>query len=488
VHQRETWPRRLAAWLEAWERQPLRAAILASLLALQIGPWWHATPDAAAYVSIARSITTGDRVAALGNEQLGFPIGYPALISPAFLTGDRPFLLLSIVNAACWLAFVAGVHRWGRRLVPDAAWLLTALTVANVNTGILYRRTLSEVLFLPLMIWTVNLLNDAAATVERRRSHRRWLAGILLLLAAVLTREAGVCLAVGLGLALLHAHNRQPARLRLAAAFFLPLALLAAAPLLIRPERLLAAWRAVNASFDTTPPVAAGWLAPLIEGTRTRIMEAGQLLVPGMFKAHAGRGDWLNVNMPVYLPVCALVAWGWIRLLRRRPDVLVYTAPFYVAIHLIWPYGGAGRYLLPLLPLLLASLWTALEVTGERRRAIFAVLLLGHLAVTAGYAVGVDLPRARACHRQWPAVSALANRVSVDSGVAVAADVPACVWLMLQLELDRRMLTKEVTEGAGDEVRWIVVNPGAAHVGGFAADGNYGEYVLLHRESSGKRR
>ena len=110
------------AWLARAEQRPARwLTLFAVVLGLQIGPLWYASPDGAAYVSIARSIAAGGPVARLGNPQLGFPLGYPLLISPAFLTGPRPFLLLSIVHWVLAVIFMLGVHRWLRRRLGAGA-------------------------------------------------------------------------------------------------------------------------------------------------------------------------------------------------------------------------------------------------------------------------------------------------------------------------------------------------------------------------------
>ncbi|MBA3272648.1 MAG: hypothetical protein H0T11_02090, partial [Chthoniobacterales bacterium] len=112
------------------------AAILvgyALLLATQINPWWNATRDGLNYLSIARNIADG-RLARLGEPHLHYAPGYSVIISPAFLFGERPFLLVSIIHWLLAVGIMLGVFHWSRRVAPTAAALLiTGLVV--LSTG-----------------------------------------------------------------------------------------------------------------------------------------------------------------------------------------------------------------------------------------------------------------------------------------------------------------------------------------------------------------
>ena len=114
-----------------------------------------------------------------------------------------------------------------------------------------------------------------------------------------------------------------------------------------------------------------------VEGLRIRISEVGRLSVPGMFGAYGRYGDWLNPSMIVYLPLFGLLALGWRRLAQQDADVLVLTFPLYFLLHVCWPSNQSGRYLAPMLPLLLTCLWFGLRALGERRKPIFRCLEIG---------------------------------------------------------------------------------------------------------------
>ena len=66
-----------------------------------------------------------------------------------------------------------------------------------------------------------------------------------------------------------------------------------------------------------------------------------------------------------------------------------------------------------MLPVLVVSLWPWLE-RSRRPLSLLAVLLVAHLAVTVGYTLTREIPRARECDRQWPAVTALAAELRAD--------------------------------------------------------------------------
>ena len=469
------------AWLTRADQRPARwLALFALVLALQISPLWYASPDGAGYVSIARSIAAGGPLARLGNPELAFPLGYPLLISPAFLSGPRPFLVLSIMHWILAVAFMLGVYRWMRRQLGAGALWLTGLVMANVSVWMLYRRTLSEAAFLTVMVWSVDLLDRILRADPRHARVQLVLAAALLILLSAI-REAGVLFGVGFGVALLARMARGVTSRRAAAT---ALAVTAAALLIalasIRPERIAAAAPAFAGNLAGYADARSADLGSLGHRLFLRMTEIGQLLVPGMFKAY-GR-TWLDINTIVYAPLLVAVAVGWWRLLRRRLDVFAVTAPLYIAVHVWWPYLGGTRYLLPLLPLLVACVWMHLEPQRGWRLSVVCAALLAHAAVAGAQWLVVDLPSARACNDAQPAVEGLAPRIGRDSGAVAAAHVPACVALMLALELERPVQLIDDLASVDATKHWILAPRRSAAVPGFQTDGASGDYVLLRRQ------
>ena len=172
-------------------------ALLVLIFAMQIGPLWYATPDSACYLSIARSIAHDHVPANRGSSHLYYSIGYPILISPAFLLDERPFLFLSLMHFVWAIVLIAGVYCWSRRNLPEAAFWITSLTVVNVSIWNLYRRPLSEMPFMAILVLIANFSEKIwnSETTGRRIGWIACVASLTTLLALI--RPAGILAAAG---------------------------------------------------------------------------------------------------------------------------------------------------------------------------------------------------------------------------------------------------------------------------------------------------
>ena len=460
--------------------------LVALVLAIQISPWWYPTPDAAAYLSIARAVATRHRLSNLGGIHLAYPPGYPILISPAFLISSRPFMILSAMHWLMALLLMAGVYRWTRRIAPDAALLLTGLTMVNVTLWIYFRRTLSELAFMTVMIWTAIVLDAGLETGTRRSAALKAAWGGILLIALAMIREPGVLLGLGFAIAaLLRVYDgnlRLPDSLWMSAAVGAPAAAGVLAFLIYDRATARAAPSAVfgthlSGFLDPATPL----LPRIAEGLRLQISSAGRLIVPGMFKSYAAHHQWLNINVAIYLAVFAILAIGWWRLIRRRREVLAATLPLYFALYAVWAFDADARYLLPLLPVLLLSLWFTLDPLTGSRLTVLAALLLLHLAVALGYWTMVEIPRGRECNRQWTAMATFVPDLRDATGLIVATDqVPECARLMLSLLIDRPVAERK---RAGDfpQARWLLVPSDSPAPAGFQVQKDGKSYRLLAR-------
>jgi hypothetical protein len=502
-------PHKLERALSALNRRPgLCLSILALLLALQISPYWYPTPDASGYLSIARSIASGKGPSNLGSRQLYLAPGYPVLISPVFLLGDQPFVFLSVAQWGLAIVFMLGVYTWMRRQVPAAAVLLTALVMVNVELWTLYRRTLSEMAFMATMIWVVNLLNHVNWAETSRPPLRglvKLFAGSAILVLLVMIRQAGIMVAAGFAVVQLlviwkgrrarcerpeqslNLHPSPlaplPGRLWSAAvtlAVGLPACLAIAG--LIRYERAMAQASGSPTYLDHLIDPEATVAGQVLEGVRLRVSEVGRLTIPGMFKAYGRRSEWLNMNMAIYVPFTALVLYGWWRLVRKRPDVLLLTMPFYVGLYVIWPFDQATRFLVPMVPVLGACVWQVAKPLRQYRLQGLGILVLAHLGVAVGYWLGVEVPRARQNHVQWPDIEQLAAPMRLHDGGIVAMNIPENALDMFQLVLDRRVLDHPTDAPVGKNVRWIIM-PRNDPVGkGYAVHAVAGDFQLVGPE------
>jgi hypothetical protein len=493
-----TLPRPEAAalsWTDAWAfvrgRPPLVwLACGFMVLALQIvSSLWYPTVDASRYLSIARSVTRGPAAANLGSPHLTYGVGYPFLISPLFLCDRYPFFLVTIVNAVFAAFYLAGAYVWIRRHAPRGALPLALLAVANTIVLTNFRRPLSEAAFMAALLWTVNALSDLP---EARLRWRRLAATVLLLSCLALIRQAGILLVGGFGLHLVILALRGKTTWARAALLGLAMAVPPTAALgaMLAYDREMAAragdWtnldiftRSGNAQIAECPHRPL--LEQCVEGVRLRTSEVGRLLIPGMFNAYGGPGNWLNVNLFVYLPVCGLVLFGWWRLARRL-DVFALTAPFYVGLYIYWPFDQSGRYLAPLLPLLLVGLWRALARLGRKRLRLAAGLLVLHLSAALGYWLVIDRPRALAAAERWPQAAQLARVIRGDPGpVEVDADLGKMHFL-LEYELDRPVTWRQPGQPIAAGARWLVTTTAQRVEPGFRPVADVGGYRLWRHE------
>ena len=473
-------------WLARQSLRPLPwMGLFALLLAIQISPWWYPTPDAAAYLSIARAVAATHRLRNLGGVHLAYPPGYPILISPAFLISSRPFVTLSVMHWLMALILMAGVYRWTARLAPDAALLTTGLTMVNVTLWIYFRRTLSELAFMTVMIWAAIVLDAVLETGSRRSAAAKAALGGLLLIALAMIREPGVLLGLGFAIAAFRVRDgerRLADTLWMSATVAAPAAAGVLAFLIYDRATARAAPSTVFGThlggfLDPAAPI----LPRIVEGLRLQISAVGRLIVPGMFKSYAAHEQWLNINVVVYLAVFALVAAGWWRLIRRRREVLAATLPLYFALYVVWAFDADTRYLLPFLPVLLVSLWFALEPLTRSRLTVLAVLLGLHLAVALGYWTTVEIPRGRECNRQWTAVANFVPDLKDATGLIVAThEVPECARLMLSFLIDRPIPERK-SPGDFPQARWLLVPSDSPALPGFQVEKEAQRYKLLAR-------
>jgi hypothetical protein len=264
----------------------------------------------------------------------------------------------------------------------------------------------------------------------------------------------------------------------------------------------------------------AGLGRQLLEGLRLRISDIGRLLVPGMFKAYGRPGQWLHVSTAVYVPVLAAVGVGWWMLVRRRPDVLAMMFPFYLGLYIVWPFGQATRFMMPMLPVLWGCVGNlvvggarggcvpgggaaigqeapsrrhadppadrALDRQGgafsSRRAGLLVGLIAAHLVVSLIY-WGVWLRGMSGDNRDWSVVDRLAAGVGGDRepGVFLADSNSASIRLMFCFTLDRDWPRVAGEPGVPTQAAWIVTNRLRGSVSGFVPQVQAGDFLLLHR-------
>ena len=447
-------------WIAVCQSRPKTVlAVCALLLAVQVGPWWYSSIDSTAYLSMAHSLARGTGPTNLGSPLMWYSPGYPALISPLFLFGERPFLLIAAVQWLLAVSLLLGIYRWARRVTPDAAIWFAALTVVNHGFWIHFRRPLSEVAFMCALVWTINYLHDLVSAARTSAFTARLVASGVLLALVCAIRPVGIMLVPAFAVwALLEVRGQRLTWVRAIAAS-LVVAAAAAMPvaMFVAHERALAAELGGRSYADNFNDAAQSPLESYSRGVQLCLSDIGRVCIPGFFKSHGRPGDWTDPNMLLHVPFFALVCYGWWRWRRQANDLYAWYAPFYLLLIAAHAMDTGARLLLPLLPALFVCVWFALARVGEWRQKVAAVCLAAQLTVAASYWLGVDLPLARRYDRQWPAVAELAAQIASDPGQVVAIQLPSELQRRLELALDRPVL---LDASDTNDVRWVVTARG----------------------------
>ena len=473
-----------AAIVRLTQRPAVMLTVLAALLALQIRPWWLPVPDGCGYLSIARSIAHGGPVTNLGSAKLHFAPGYPLLASLAYLVDDHPFLWLSILQWLLAVVFMLGVYRWSRRAVPGAELWITALTMVNASLWMHVRLTISETAFMAALVWTIDALDHLAAAQSRRAVWRWAAAAAVMTIVVTMTRQVGILVAAGYGLAMLVSAVRRrtswPRAIGTTLAVGLPATLAVLAVMVYETRMAHAAGLSHRTYLDYFHETGVSWAAQVLEGLRLRISEAGRLLIPGMYKTYAESGVWLDLNVAVYALLFAGLSWSWWRIVRRASNVFALTMPFYLGLYIVYPFDQGTRYLLPALPVLVLCLWYLLErIPQPHRGRTCVVLVLLHLGVAVGSSVRATRPL-EAVNRQWPAIETLVAMIDDDARTVQVWNAPPFAGEMVQLAGDRRVEYQDQT-AIDPAAGWLITSVASPEYPGFVEHARAGSMKLLER-------
>jgi hypothetical protein len=452
----------------------------ALLLAVQISPWYYQFGDADRYLSVARNLAQAHRLTCLGSPHIWYPPGYAAIVSPLFLIRDRPFLELSILHWLLSVGFMMGVYVWARRVAPEAAVWIAALSVANNAFWIYHRKPASELAFVTALIWTVNSLAWVMSARTRRGLAASAAAASAWLAMLCLIRTVGIAAAGGCAAAMLAGAWRAALSWRRAVAMSLlaaAVAVPAVAVVMVR-EQATAHAKGEDTYLDVLAATQSG---RALRGPWLTISEIGRVTIPGMLKSYSRQEQWLDVNMLVYVPFFALLVAGWVRWVRRQAEPFACTLPFYGAILTICAWNAGGRYWIPMIPALVTCAWFAAERLKDRRLTMLKAAWVAHLAAAAVYWLAIDLPETRETNRQWPVVDALAAQIPADSGPIAASEALGDVRGMLSLTLDRRVAAQADDPDVRRSAEWIVTAADEPPPSGFVVQYRAGRYCLLQR-------
>jgi len=460
--------------------------LFAGLLATQLTSLWSPTPDAAGYISIARSIAHGGPPTNMGSAKLHYAPGYPLLVSPAFWTSDRPFLLLLVMQWLFAVAFMLGVYYWAKTWFAGSELWITALAMANIGLWMHARTTISELPFMALLMGTALALDRFALADDPRAAAKRGLIAAALAALLSLIRPVGVLVISGYGLMVLLRACRRQIPWRTAVVRSVLVSLPAAAMV---GGLLLYESRTASEQGETTNPTylhefkAADVSLPaqLFEGFRVRLSEVGRLLIPGMNKSYARPYQWLNINMLLYAPLFCGICWAWCRLAQQGPCTLMLMVPCYLLLHIAYPSDQGTRYLLPLLPVLALTLWWLVGRLPRYRSELLSGLVFAHLLVAVGYSVH-STSRLERINDQWPAVDQLTATMAQDTSPVLCWHLPFGLRELAMVSGDRYVdFAPNEPRDIPSQVHWLLAGSGAPACPGFVEWSRAGELVLLRR-------
>lgn len=486
-----TFVRKIADWrllaVCYLQRPAFVLGAMAFLLLTQVLPWWGPTPDASCYLSMARSVADGGPMTNLGSPKLHYAPGYAILISPAFLVGDRPFWLLALFQWAFAILFMLGLYRWALRWFPAGALWITALVMVNVGFWTLARLTLSEMAFMALLMGNVNALDRLSAATNRRPIVLWTLVAALGVLGLSMIRPVGIFIVAGYGcVALRMTWTRRIAWLRaFATTLVIGLPATAAVLAFIEYENRMAAALGPEASityleeFRRPDMSLAG---QLLEGARLRISEFGRMTVPGMHKAYARAGQWLNVNMFIYIPLFVALVWSWRQIARRECSALFWLLPFYFALYLGYPSEQGTRYMIPLLPIVTACVWQLTCVAPrERQVRILGCLVALHLCVTLGTSL-TDTVKLYGQQPLWADVDSLMERIDRNPLPLVTCGAPQGIWELSQVSGNRPVKWIGDAKQLNGHTGWVISASDYDLGPGFVETARAGRLKLMSRE------
>lgn len=323
--------------------------------------------DFALYVSHARNLAEGrayDDTGYLYNPAYPvysprtYPPVFPLLLAPVYRLAGLNLEIMKVEQVIFLVLMLAVVARRVRTELPPAyAAGLVFLLGLSPFLWLYKDRIMSEVPYLLFSMLALHLLDGERERPLVRRLARAVLAGLVIYLACG-TRAVGIVLLPCAVLTDIVADGvrrwRWPGLMSLAVLTTFGLCVLAQRQMLVLEGSYLDQW-----TFDPATPFRN--LVALARGADEVLGSPTQRLV----------------RLLVLMPLGAVVVFGYVRCLWRRPGAREFYLPLYLLLLLLWPVGGfTPRFLLPLLPVVLTYLAQGVhglaERLGERRGRIAA--------------------------------------------------------------------------------------------------------------------
>jgi hypothetical protein len=382
--------------------------------------------DGAGYAVLGEALATGRGYREIDRpgepRHAHFPPGYPAALAGLWRFTGRSARAAHLLSALCTVAAAVAAWRWFRGIYPPRVALVMGLALAvNWTWGRTGAAFQSEPLYLLL-----GQLAVLAAVRASRRGGFGWGVVLGILMAACfLTRHVGACLALSAGLDLIARGRRAKAftAWAVAAALALPwVGWLAAAP--GGTQARLLTEGGLPARVARQSLFYAQRLPDLLTGP---VVETGTVFRRSP-KVAAAANAWA-------LAATVVLGYGWARTLRsRRRRLAGLIALTTLGLLLVWPFTEAGRFLIPLVPVVLVGAVEGLAPfaarLGLRRpRAWAAWAVLAASIPYAGYALATGRAEAqRRTHQDFDAACAWLARHDEPPGLVLSRHPGEVFW------------------------------------------------------------
>lgn len=320
--------------------------VQALLLASYAQNSWHASPDCALYLGLARSMVEGQGYVFNYQPHAMVPPLWPGVLAGMMKAFGPSFLAMNIMQALLALACTPLVFWLMRRMVgADLAMLCTALFSLNYDSWDTASILLSDHLFTILAVTSMALLTYVPAAPEREgsQSGKTWLAlgaAIVTIVASTFTRINGIVLVPAAMVTIYLGWPRRGRMFRAATACMT--AFICLAPILAWQ----AAARAKTTGADTTYLEASYLNKPLGEMLRGAAEQLLVLLPHESSNLIIGSNNSLPV-LSLLVPILAIL--GSVLLFKQKQWALP-TALWFMFGLLSVSRGVVSRYLIFLLP------------------------------------------------------------------------------------------------------------------------------------------
>ena len=401
----------------------LLVTVVAASVGLNMNPWAAPRFDGAGYAVLGQALSTGQGYREINQPEAPphdhFPPGYPFALALLWRFTGRSTVAAHVFSMICTILAVLLSWRWFRAMYPPKTALLLGLALGiNWTWGRIGGSIQSEPLF---MVWE---LVAALATMKAVR-HDTFGIGIILGIAlamGILTRHVGVCIA---GAVVLDLGLRGRWKVLVIA--------VSTATVLVLPwvGWLLAVHHHTQLGLLTTHGLVdriAGQALFYLQRLPDQIM--GPFVeVATVFK----RSPAITVAANLWAAIAgSIIAWGWVRTLRiARRRIVGLNAFITLSLLFVWPFTEAGRFLIPLVPMMLVGLTEGLAY----------VMGLAQLKAPRDWAVAILL----GASIPYSAYSIINGRADAQRRNHVDFDA-ACRWVADHATRPGRILTRHPGE------------------------------------------